>query len=618
MKTFIPCYFAALILSFCIAPSCAEDPKERPLPDAAPTQVEADEKQNEEQPIAPTKESGATESTKSSADYLDEATKLKITAQTFQDLEQVIQLCKKAIAVGLDEPNLLFAKQLIVSTRIERATRFCEEIFDRNPPSENWLALARIALADLELAIQRQDNLPEAHLLIGRIQTLPRGDLKKARHEFGKAIEQSANHPAIQAMALTLRGEITDDGKKKLADYNRALTLQPELAIALRARGAYYIRTDNIQQATEDFQKAAALEPDNFRVHEALALSLFFQSDLDQALASLNRAIELDPDSGSAYAYRAQVYLKMKRTEKALSDINRALELVADNLSWRLLRARIHQAAGNTRAALDDIERVLAVDAKLLNAVEMRARVLAANGRMDEALAGLQRAIEAMPDNNALLMIQATFFVTNKQEQRALDIYEKLLTKPSIPVEKHGSIYRSRGDLLLNLGRQTEAIAAYEKALQLNPEDAGLLNNLAWVLATSPEAEIRDGKRSLKLAIQACQATEYKKAHILSTLAAAHAENGDFESAINWSSKAVQLGDERADEQLEAELKSYQAGNPWREIQGQDKPQEAASGVRKEAAVGPLKTSALPSAEGTANRGKPRGPIPENSVPRNQ
>ena len=94
---------------------------------------------------------------------------------------------------------------------------------------------------DLEPAIQRQDNLPEAHLLIGRIQTLPRGDLKKARHEFGKAIEQSANHPAIQAMALTLRGEITDDGKKKLADYNRALTLQPELAIALRARGAYYI-----------------------------------------------------------------------------------------------------------------------------------------------------------------------------------------------------------------------------------------------------------------------------------------------------------------------------------------------------------------------------------------
>jgi len=161
----------------------------------------------------------------------------------------------------------------------------------------------------------------------------------------------------------------------------------------------------------------------------------------------------------------------------------------------------------------------------------------------------------------------ALFFATNDQVQQALDTYDKLLAKP-IP---HGPIYRSRGDLLLNLGRQAEAIAEYEKALELDPEDSGILNNLAWVLATSPEPKLRDAKRSLTLANRACEATEFKKAHILSTLAAAHAENGDFESAIRWSSKAVQIGDEAADGQLKAELEGYRAGKPWREIQGQDK-----------------------------------------------
>ena len=58
--------------------------------------------------------------------------------------------------------------------------------------------------------------------------------------------------------------------------------------------------------------------------------------------------------------------------------------------------------------------------------------------------------------------------------------------------------------------------------------------------------------------------------HILSTLAAAHAENGNMEKAIQWSTKAVELGREEDNEQLEQleqELESYKAGKPWREKQ---------------------------------------------------
>lgn len=94
-----------------------------------------------------------------------------------------------------------------------------------------------------------------------------------------------------------------------------------------------------------------------------------------------------------------------------------------------------------------------------------------------------------------------------------------------------------------------------------------MLNNLAWLLATSPEDNLRNAKRAIELATKACELTEYKRAHILSTLAAGYAESGDFDAAIKWSKKALEVGknDGQIGEQLEEELKSYQARKPWRE-----------------------------------------------------
>ncbi|MFM9065470.1 MAG: hypothetical protein ACKOOI_20910 [Pirellula sp.] len=94
------------------------------------------------------------------------------------------------------------------------------------------------------------------------------------------------------------------------------------------------------------------------------------------------------------------------------------------------------------------------------------------------------------------------------------------------------------------------------------------MNNLSWVLSTSPEDSVRNGDRALETGLQACELTEYKKSHILSTLAAAYAELGQFDKAIEWSTKAVELGTKEEAEQiqqLKEELKSYQEKKPWRE-----------------------------------------------------
>ena len=78
------------------------------------------------------------------------------------------------------------------------------------------------------------------------------------------------------------------------------------------------------------------------------------------------------------------------------------------------------------------------------------------------------------------------------------------------------------------------------------------------------------GSRAVELAEMSAKLTEYEAPHILSTLAAAYAEAGDFENARKWSQKAVELAtQEKHDqlEQLQEELDAYIDDKPWREKQ---------------------------------------------------
>jgi len=154
-------------------------------------------------------------------------------------------------------------------------------------------------------------------------------------------------------------------------------------------------------------------------------------------------------------------------------------------------------------------------------------------------------------------------YMADKQLEKAIETYTAVLEQDP----KEVAALRGRGDALLNLGRHEEAIRDYEKALEIEPDDSGVLNNLAWVLSTSPYDKVRDGKRAIELATKACEVTEYKEAHILSTLGAAYAETGDFESGTKWVKKGLETAEGDEEKQaLEKELKSYQGKKPVREL----------------------------------------------------
>jgi Flp pilus assembly protein TadD len=120
--------------------------------------------------------------------------------------------------------------------------------------------------------------------------------------------------------------------------------------------------------------------------------------------------------------------------------------------------------------------------------------------------------------------------------------------------------------LLEQLGRTREAIVQYRKALRWNPNLTEALNNLAWVLATNPDGQLRNGAEAVRLADHACEATGYSQPLLVGTLAAAYAEAGRFQEAVATAEKAWQLATDAGLTSLAAKdrqlIELYRAGKP--------------------------------------------------------
>jgi tetratricopeptide (TPR) repeat protein len=238
-----------------------------------------------------------------------------------------------------------------------------------------------------------------------------------------------------------------------------------------------------------------------------------------------------------------------------------------------LQRAEIAVSRKDLPSAKSDLrsaERIAPGVSASEQAIFVRCLIAIEEGRMADAINEMKTLIDRDPSNQGRKLQLATLYVQDKRPRQAIDILSSILDRDPTNV----SALRSRADAYLSVGDHDKAIADYERAVKSAGDDSenddlpGILNNLAWVLATSPKDEVRDGARSVELGERAVQLTDGKEPHILSTLAAGYAELGNFDKAIYWSSKAVEIGRQQEHQQiqqLEEELEQYRAGKPWRE-----------------------------------------------------
>jgi protein O-mannosyl-transferase len=118
-------------------------------------------------------------------------------------------------------------------------------------------------------------------------------------------------------------------------------------------------------------------------------------------------------------------------------------------------------------------------------------------------------------------------------------------------------------------GNYAEAIRFYRAALKAQPNHEGALNNLAWLLASCPDAAFRNGPEAVRFSTRACQLTDYTKPLLIGTLAAAQAEAGDFQAAIATAERAAALATSLRLDDVAARnrelIQLYRQGQPYHE-----------------------------------------------------
>jgi tetratricopeptide (TPR) repeat protein len=499
-------------------------------------------------------------------ELLDEAINAKFEIDDLDDFGRVIDLCKRAIDRGLDEGSRKFADDLYTGTLLDRSTMLAGAILETDDPDRNWRRIRSLALRDLQEVIARDPGIGLAHLLVARLESLPDGNQERAGESARRALEVLGDDPLPRAQATLVLASIETDPDRQGELLDAAVELAPRNTDVLKARGVHRLMHDDFPGARADLEQALEQDPDEPSILGTLGLACMMDGKPGEALEAFDRAIDLDPRAAGLLLQRARVHAVRGDRDKALADIGTVIELAPREAEARLLRARILQQADRTADAIADVEAVLEQNPELPAALELRGLIAAEQLDYPEAIRNFRKLVAKDPDDAVVLSQLGMLYLANKQPREAIRRFTKAI---AIDAEEF-SARRGRSDAAITIGDHAAALVDLEKALSLRPDDTGILNNLAWLLATSPDDGVRDADRAIELAEKACEKTEWKAAHIISTLAAGHAEKGDFEAARKFSQQAVAADAEagsEVEEQLKAELASYEAGKPWRERQ---------------------------------------------------
>ncbi|QDU94816.1 tetratricopeptide repeat protein [Lignipirellula cremea] len=494
---------------------------------------------------------------------LDDATALKVNAESARDLEKVVNLCESAIKKGLDEQNDMFARQLLTSTLYENASLLTSQIFDKEEPDPRWPLMRQIAIPQLKKALQFNADMLDAHLLIARLQALPGGELEDGQRSADAAVKLAKSDKTKLAQALVLRAQLTENDDRQMADLNQAVKIDPANKDALRTRGLLRLNAGKDEEAIADFEQLIKVDGENATAYHAIAEAMTHLEKYKEARKYADKAIKLHPEQSLGYNLRARISVLEQKVDEALKDLDKAVEFGPRDISAHLLRARLLFEKEKFKEARDDVDRVLLLQPGLAQALLLRAMIHGNDQKYDDALRDLQKLVELDPTNTGYLLQMAAYLNASERPRAAIKVYDQVLAEDDADL----FALRGRADAYLSVGDHAKAIGDYEQMLELDEKNSGALNNLAWVLATSTKDDVRDAKRAIKVATEACVVTDYKKAHILSTLAAAYAESGDFAEARKWSAKAVELAEGEDAEQLKKELESYKKEKAWREIQ---------------------------------------------------
>ena len=274
-----------------------------------------------------------------------------------------------------------------------------------------------------------------------------------------------------------------------------------------------------------------ARNPDCWMAYNNLGIELSGRGEFDQAIQQYDKSIALEFGSAQAHYNLGTALLQRGEVERALAECRISLNLQPNDPDAQV-------ALGNA---------------------------LLAAGRIPESLAQYERALDLRPDDGTTLYSLGNALQAKGDAAGATKLYRKALQFSPEMIEPRLNL----GNLLSQEGNDREAIEQYKKALASDPHSVKAQNNLAWLVASSSDSSLRDGSKAVALAEMANQSAHGTNPLILTTLAAALAESGNFAEAIATLDRAMALARESDAEggmtqELERQRRLYESGKSYR------------------------------------------------------
>jgi tetratricopeptide (TPR) repeat protein len=322
--------------------------------------------------------------------------------------------------------------------------------------------------------------------------------------------------------------------------------------------------------AIAEFTEALRLNPCLAAAHANRGVAFLELGKLDEALRDLDTALDLNSNLFDALCWRGLIWSKKGDHARALADYDRALHRQPNHPGMLGNRGMARAHLGDFDRALEDLNRAMALGATQGNHYTSRGSIWLARNEYDCALSDLTEAIARGDTSAVAFSNRGMAWLSKGETDRAIADFDEALRQQghdALAFNNRGFAFRMRGDY-------GKAVADFEESIRLTPEFPNPYKNLAWLLATCPQAEFRDGARAVAHAQKALQLVKHQEAEWLGILAAAHAEAGAFDQAVHWQTQCLERSPAEKKRELEARLDLYRAGQPFRDTAGGIAPQE--------------------------------------------
>ena len=280
-------------------------------------------------------------------------------------------------------------------------------------------------------------------------------------------------------------------------------------------------------RAIEIFTEQIKKDPHDADAYICRGLAWFDKQEIDIAITDLNEAIRLDPTHPSAYSSRAICWWAKREVDKAIADCTDAVRLDPQEPMYLTNRGIFWNMKGEHEKAIADADAALHLSPEFIKAHIVRGNALIRKREYAKALAEFDAAIKINP--------------------------------------REAAAYGFRARVLAGNGDYDGAVHDFDQALALDPKEKNVYNEIARFYATCPDEERRDGRKAVEFARRACEMSGWRWASSISVLAAAYAEDGDFEQAVEWQEKATDMVVGKRHDEFRARLKLFKAKKPLRE-----------------------------------------------------